>query len=84
MENNDKNTTLPQCTQTSVMPCCSNCKHWIDNSYVLQGYSEDYKVCNIADEDKSKGMIDAICSGEGIRGELITRNDFGCVLHNEA
>lgn len=67
-----------------VMPRCSTCKHWVDNLYVLQGYSNDYRMCNIADEDESNGMIDAICSGEGIGGELITRNDFGCVLHNEA
>jgi len=73
-----------QLLQTGVMPSCSTCKHWIDNFYVLEGYPENYKICNIADEDKSNGMIDAICSGEGIGGELITRNDFGCVLHNEA
>jgi hypothetical protein len=70
--------------KTAVMPSCSTCKHWTDNFYILQGYSKDYKMCNIADEDRSNGMIDAICLGEGIGGELITRNDFGCILHNEA
>jgi hypothetical protein len=61
---------------------CSSCKHWVDNYYVLNGYSERHKMCNIATKDDSKGFIDAICSCEGIGGELITRDDFGCVLYN--
>lgn len=61
---------------------CSSCKHWVDNHYVSEGYSDRHKMCNIANEDNSDGLMDAICSGEGIGGELITRDDFGCVLYN--
>ena len=60
--------------------CCLNCKNWIYNKYVLQGYDKKYKMCNIASETKSNGMMNAICSSEGIDGELITREDFGCIL----
>ena len=63
---------------------CENCKHWTSNKYVLQGYSSEYKYCSIATEEDSDGFMDAICSGEGITGELITRKDFGCILFYNA
>lgn len=61
---------------------CSSCKNWVYNDYVLQGYSNRYKMCNIATEEDSNGIIDTTCSSEGISGELITRDDFGCILYN--
>jgi len=71
-----------QLHKTNVSGSCYNCKHWVNCNYATQGYSEDYKVCNIAEEDKSDGLFDAICSSERIGGELITHKNFGCVLHN--
>lgn len=67
---------------TNTMPRCSTCKHWVNNDYVLQGYSDRHKMCNVA--NSRDGFFDVICSSEGIVGELITRNDFGCLLHNQA
>ena len=61
---------------------CFSCKHWVDNYYLLRGYSDRHKICNIANLDDSGGFIDAICFGEGIGGEFITRDDFWCVLYN--
>lgn len=65
---------------------CSTCKNWVNENYwFLQGYGDThkmYKMCIVATKDDSEGYMDAICAGEGIGGELITREDFGCVLYN--
>jgi hypothetical protein len=82
MQTDSKKHETPTDANNVLVGRCSTCKHWVDNYYVLQGYSDRHKMCNVATEDDSGGFMDAICSGEGIGGELITRDDFGCVLHN--
>lgn len=63
-------------------PCCLNCKYWENDEYVLQGFDANiYRVCNKADE--IDGMMQSICCSEGIAGELVTRQDFGCVIFNK-
>jgi hypothetical protein len=83
MHTDSKKHFVPTDANNVLAGRCSTCKHWVDNYYVLQEYSDRHKMCNVATEDDSGSFMDAICSGEGIGGELITRDDFGCVLHND-
>jgi hypothetical protein len=62
---------------------CANCIHWKAVKHITGGDSEDNKICSIANSGKSNGLMDAICFGEGIAGELITNKDFSCILHSE-
>lgn len=67
-----------------VVPKCLNCRYWSKETNILEEHYDTniYGICNKA-EDENEKIMDAICSSEGIRGELITRQDFGCVIFNK-
>ena len=58
---------------------CLNCEHWIDNVYALETYTNEYKICNVI--SNGNDLAESINSSEGISGELVTKYNFGCVLH---
>ena len=64
------------------MDYCHTCNDWVHN-FISGKYGPEYGVCSIATEDSSNGLVDVICFSEGIAGELITRKDFGCILHKD-
>lgn len=65
---------------------CISCKHWSDHS--IEGYGSTYKVCSILKINRlfeihnttQINIIDMVCIGP--KAELITRNDFGCILYS--
>jgi hypothetical protein len=61
------------------MKKCKTCTNWAYDKYILEQFTEnkDDRVCMA-----KSGLIQTVCSSEGIPGELITNKDFGCVLHS--
>ena len=80
MENDKKQ--KPALSKTAVMPRCSTCKHWKQNSFF------DYDgVINTGTCREIKMKLDFIFHPERIDGyveNIEVNSDFGCVLHNEA
>ena len=68
---------------------CKTCKHkgiaknyismWVNNKiiYVCYKISQDYHL------NSDNELASAVCIAEGIRGELVVTDDFGCVLYEE-
>lgn len=64
------------------MKNCKTCKHWNPlNEYIAQYYSEGYGFCDVSNLDDSNRLMESTCLSEGIMGELITKENFGCILH---
>ena len=56
---------------------CQSCLYWTSSIRYKDMFSHDLQgVCNR--HTCGDGNAEAICSGEGISGELITRYNFGC------
>jgi len=57
---------------------CKTCKWWanheLQNAYT--DYFDDLRMCGVQNE-----KLEITCISEGITGEMWTRADFGCVLH---
>ncbi len=66
------------------MTNCKTCKHWDINSSVSKDVGSGFGLCRRVsfdrDHDDSKELATAICYGEGIEGQLITKPDFACIL----
>ena len=65
---------------------CGVCKHWDTEGYVARdcnpnndGWGMCRKHSHERGEDVTNELADAICYGEGIEGELLTRRNFACV-----
>lgn len=62
---------------------CASCRFWDPQAWAANPY-ENFGECAAASKEPGKGadvMITATCASEGIGGELLTRADFGCILH---
>lgn len=69
---------------------CSECKHWYTSAYYKDGWIKRplvgaYGICEKANDIDADGIqMLATCDGEGIMGELITHEGFGCVLFEKS
>lgn len=64
---------------------CGDCKHWDNKDPEIGGWFKSSD--NIIHPPHTVGycwvespLIRPICDGEGIYGELLTHQDFGCIL----
>jgi hypothetical protein len=53
---------------------CKNCKYWGEFHIDLLHY------CTIISNNNTDDLASASCFSEGIGGELITKENFGCML----
>ena len=61
------------------MDKCATCKHWSDDHGDV---GDDWRVC--ARIYFGDAIAQSMCLQEGIKGELLTKGEFGCVLHEKA
>jgi hypothetical protein len=52
---------------------------WVNNKiiYVCYKISQDYQT------NSDNELASAVCMSEGIGGELVVTDDFGCILYEE-
>ncbi len=66
------------------MKRCHSCAHWEPNN---EGLPIRLRLCSKAMIGRGEEIGDqrsvALCMGEGIEGELFTRDDFGCIEWKE-
>jgi hypothetical protein len=75
---------------------CETCKHWkIDDYYITRFREENRELVNFGECKKAADDYEpswdnihlrkmfAMCYMEGIAGELMTREDFGCVEYEK-
>ena len=85
MELNDSQVGIKlEITQTIVS--CGSCKYWDKEDFRISSLPRDFNgmgVCTKHTHERTQNMkeelADAICFTEGIGGEFITREAFGCV-----
>ena len=63
---------------------CGNCKYWKPiTDYKVGKMLIEYKLCTKhsqeRDFDASNVNATAVCLSEGIEGELLTKENFGCI-----
>ncbi|MDP4224759.1 MAG: hypothetical protein Q8910_00115 [Bacteroidota bacterium] len=67
-----------------VYPTCGYCKYWYDDYIDSEdNYKPCHKIINSLDRYKNEEQdqrAKAICYSESTVGELITTQDFGCIL----
>jgi hypothetical protein len=82
MEETSKNNETAQLGIAAVMPRCSTCKHWKQNTFYDYEGAENDGFCN---EIGSEITIELKTGWDGGYVDSIeTKSTFGCVLHNEA
>ena len=61
---------------------CRTCIYWSTSDIkMLSAFSNNHGYCEKSEAIDKTDMMIATCMSEGIEGELITRDDFGCVMH---
>ena len=79
MNNNNENSAL---NKNAVMPRCSTCNFWKQNTFYDYEGVENYGFCS---ELSSELTIELKTGWDGGYIDSIeTKSTFGCVLHNEA
>ncbi len=70
-----------------MVPECKTCKHWApeEQPWDVQigqkiGFCNAVRAYYIYSSEKKSGML-AVAVGESVYGELMTDENFGCILH---
>ena len=65
------------------MSKCKDCKYWNTTSCFLSDVCGDFGYCEKHSpergDDTKDNLAIAMCYGEGIEGEFLTKPEFGCV-----